>query len=258
VTSRAAAPGALALECEGVTRRFGGLEAVRRVDLRIAAGERRAIIGPNGAGKTTLFRLISGEMDVTAGHIRLFGRDVTRTPCHRRTHLGLGRTFQITNLFPTLTVADNLVLAALGLTGAKFSMLRPLWTYREPRERAELALETVGLTDKRDETVKNLSHGEQRQVEIAMALLTRPRVLLLDEPTAGLSPAESVSITRTIQSLDGGITILLIEHDMDVVFDVVSRITVLHQGEPFAEGTPAEVRADARVQAIYFGAEPAC
>jgi branched-chain amino acid transport system ATP-binding protein len=248
-----AAGGILAVECEGVTRRFGGLEAVGEVDLRVAPGERRAILGPNGAGKTTLFRLISGEMPVTAGRVRLFGQDITQVPCHRRTHLGLGRTFQITNLFPTQTVVDNLVLAVLGLDPSKFSMLRPLWTYREHLARADAALETVGLADRRNELVRNLSHGEQRQVEIALALLGRPRVLLLDEPTAGLSPAESTRMTRAIQQLDAAITILLIEHDMDVVFDVVTRVTVLHQGRLFAEGTPAEVRRDPRVQKIYFG-----
>ena len=243
-----------ALECEGVTRRFGGLEAVGQVSLRLAVGERRAVIGPNGAGKTTLFRLISGEMPVTAGRVRLFGRDITGTPCHRRTHLGLGRTFQITNVFPSMSVLDNLVLAALGLERTKFSLLRPLWTYPEPRARAEEILEVVGLVEKRDQTVRSLSHGEQRQIEIALALLSRPRVLLRDEPTAGLSPAESAQMTRTIQDLDRGITILLIEHDMDVVFDIVSQITVLHLGRLFAEGTPAQVRKDPRVQEIYFGA----
>jgi branched-chain amino acid transport system ATP-binding protein len=246
--------GAAALECEGVTRRFGGIEAVGALSLSIAAGERRAIIGPNGAGKTTLFRLISGEMPLTAGRIRLFGQDITGTPCHRRTHLGLGRTFQITTLFPTMTVLENLVLAAMGLQRTKFSMVRPLWTYRPLRHRAEQMLEAVGLADKHDVTVRNLSHGEQRQIEIALALLTRPRVLLLDEPTAGLSPAESHLLTRTIQALDPRITILLIEHDMDVVFDIVSRITVLNLGRFFAEGSPAEIRKDTRVQEIYFGA----
>jgi branched-chain amino acid transport system ATP-binding protein len=244
-----------ALECEDVSRRFGGLEAVRNASLAVAAGERRGIIGPNGAGKTTLFRLISGEMPLSSGRVRLFGRDITHLPCHRRTHLGLGRTFQITNLFPTQTVADNLVLAVLGLDSTKFSMLRPLWTYREHYARADAALETVGLVERRNQPVRMLSHGEQRQVEIALALLGRPRVLLLDEPTAGLSPVESARLTRAIQKLDGEMTILLIEHDMDVVFDIVSRITVLHQGRPFADGTPAEIRKDPRVQEIYFGGQ---
>jgi branched-chain amino acid transport system ATP-binding protein len=252
VTASAAPP---ALECDGVTRQFGGLLAVNGVTLTVARGERRGIIGPNGAGKTTLFRLISGEMPLTAGRVRLLGRDVTHVPCHRRTHLGLGRTFQITNLFPTQTVLDNLVLAVLGLSARKFAMFRPLSAHRDVVARAESALETVGLVERRHELVRNLSHGEQRQVEIALAILGEPRVLLLDEPTAGLSPAESAQMTRAVQQLDPSMTILLIEHDMDVVFDVVGHITVLHQGRCFAEGTPEAIRKDPRVQEIYFGGE---
>ncbi len=244
-----------ALECETLTKRFGGLEAVGRVNLRVEAGERRAIIGPNGAGKTTLFRLISGEFPVTSGRIRLFGREITDMPCHRRAGLGLGRTFQVTNLFPTMTVADNLVTAAMGLRGTKFSMVRPLSTYKEVYALAEDILTRVGMSEKRDHVVKYLSHGEQRQIEIAMALISDPKVLLLDEPTAGLSPAESALMTATLQKLDPAITILIIEHDMDVAFNVASRITVLHQGCLFTEGTPQEIRNNPQVQEIYFGEE---
>jgi branched-chain amino acid transport system ATP-binding protein len=247
--------GETALECKGLTKRFGGLEAVSRVDLSVASGERRAIIGPNGAGKTTLFRLISGEFPATSGTIRLFGREITQMPCHRRAGLGLGRTFQVTNLFPTMTVADNLVTAAMGLRSTKFSMIRPLSTYRDLYGLADGILARVGMIEKRESVLKVLSHGEQRQVEIAMALISNPRVLLLDEPTAGLSPAESAMMTLTLQKLDPDITILIIEHDMDVAFNVADRITVLHQGCLFAEGTPEEVRANTRVQEIYFGSE---
>ncbi len=245
----------IAVECRDLTKRFGGLEAVRRVDLCVFSGERRAIIGPNGAGKTTLFRLISGEFPATSGAIALFGQDITAMPCHRRTALGLGRTFQITNLFPTMTVVDNLVTAAMGLSRTKFSMFRPLATYDHLYALADSLLVKVGMLDKRDTVLKFLSHGEQRQIEIAMALISSPQVLLLDEPTAGLSPAESTMMTATLQGLDPGITILIIEHDMDVAFAVASRITVLHQGALFAEGTPAEIRSNARVQEIYFGSE---
>jgi branched-chain amino acid transport system ATP-binding protein len=245
----------IAVACRQLTKRFGGLEAVSRVDLSVRAGERRAIIGPNGAGKTTLFRLISGEFPATSGAIALFGRDITAMPCHRRTALGLGRTFQITNLFPTMTVADNLVTAAMALSRTKFSMLRPLATYDDLYRQAEDMLAKVGMHEKRNTVLKFLSHGEQRQIEIAMALISNPRVLLLDEPTAGLSPAESTMMTATLQGLDPGITILIIEHDMDVAFAVASRITVLHQGALFAEGAPAEIRGNARVQEIYFGSE---
>ena len=245
----------LALECRTLTKRFGGLEALRRVDLRVQAGERRAVIGPNGAGKTTLFRLISGEFPVTAGSIALLGREITGIPSHRRAALGLGRTFQITNLFPTMTVADNLVTAAMALRRAKYMMLRPLSAYGGLYALADRLLETVGMTAKRDTLVRSLSHGEQRQIEIAMALIGNPRVLLLDEPAAGLSPAESMHMTAALKALDPQMTILIIEHDMEVALSVADRVTVLHQGACFAEGTPAEIRANAGVQEIYFGAE---
>jgi len=244
-----------ALECEGLTKRFGGLEAVKQVNLRVEMGERRAIIGPNGAGKTTLFSLISGLYPITSGSIKTFGQDITHLPSHRRTYLGLGRTFQITNLFPTLTVLENLVIAAMGLKGMKFSMLRPLSTYRGLYERADAVLKNVGMAEKRGEVVKNLSYGEQRQVEISLALISNPQVLLLDEPTAGLSPADSAMMTDTIHQLDPKITLLLIEHNMDVALQVASRITVLHQGSVFEEGSPKEIRKSSRVQEIYFGSE---
>jgi branched-chain amino acid transport system ATP-binding protein len=244
-----------ALECTALTKRFGGLEAVGQVSLQVGTGERRAIIGPNGAGKTTLFRLISGEFWASSGAIRLFGRDITRMPSHQRAGLGLGRTFQVTNLFPTMTVVDNLVTAALGLRKAKFSMLRPLSSYKEVYALADEILTRVGMIEKRGKVLKSLSHGEQRQIEIAMALISNPKVLLLDEPTAGLSPAESASMTATLQGLEQGITILIIEHDMDVAFNVANRITVLHQGCLFTEGTPQEIRNNLRVQEIYFGSE---
>jgi branched-chain amino acid transport system ATP-binding protein len=244
-----------ALECKTLTKRFGGLEAVKEVNLRVDAGERRAIIGPNGAGKTTLFSLISGLYPVTSGSIRIFGRDITHLPSHRRTHLGLGRTFQITNLFPTLSVIENLIVAAMGLRGMKFQMLRPLSTYRDFYERAAEVLESVGVAEKRWEVTKNLSYGEQRQIEICLALISNPVVLLLDEPTAGLSPADSAMMTEMIHNLDPKITILLIEHNMDVALQVADRITVLHQGGVFAEGSPTEIRNNTRVQEIYFGTE---
>jgi len=244
-----------ALECENLTKRFGGLEAVKGVNLRVDAGERRAIIGPNGAGKTTLFSVISGLYPITSGSIRIFGRDITHLPSHRRAHLGLGRTFQITNLFPTLSVIENLVMAAIGLKGMKFQMLKPLSTYQGFYERAAEVLESVGMAEKRWEVAKNLSYGEQRQIEISLALISNPEVLLLDEPTAGLSPADSAMMTEMIHSLDPKITILLIEHNMDVALQVASRITVLHQGGVFAEGSPEEIRNNEKVQEIYFGTE---
>ncbi len=252
-TSRTARAPEIALECDGLTKRFGGLEAVKGVKLAVRTGERRAIIGPNGAGKTTLFRLISGELPATSGRIRVFGLEITRFPSYRRTHLGLGRTFQITNLFNTMTVLDNLVIAAMGLKRMKLSMWRSITAYRDLYQRAGEALASIGMFEKRREIIKNLSHGEQRQIEISLALISNPRVLLLDEPTAGLSPADAAMMTQVIQKLDPTMTILIIEHNMDVAFQVADQITVLHQGSLFTEGEPKEIRNNLRVQEIYFG-----
>ena len=247
--------GQSALACQKLTKAFGGLEAVKDVDLRVTHGERRAIIGPNGAGKTTFFSLINGQHAVTSGSIELLGRNVTKLPAHKRAALGLGRTFQITNLFPTKTAIDKLVISAMGLMGMKFSMLNPLPSYRSLYDKAEEELKSIGLLERDRELVKNLSYGEQRQVEIAMALISQPRVLLLDEPTAGLSPAESLMMSEIIKSLDESITILIIEHDMDVALSVANYITVFHEGRVFMEGSADEVRGNTKVQEIYFGEE---
>jgi len=243
------------LTCQNLTKRFGGLEAVKDVTLKVAKGERRAIIGPNGAGKTTFFSLISGLYPVTSGSIHLHGKEITQLLSHRRTYLGLGRTFQITSLFPTQTVIENLVIAAMGLKHLKFSMLKPVSRYRDLYDRAEEILMTVGMAEKTHTVVQNLSHGEQRQVEISLALLSKPQVLLLDEPTAGLSPAESAMMTEVIHNLDPDITILIIEHDMDVALQVAGRITVFHKGRVFEEGETQDIRNNQRVQEIYFGTE---
>ncbi|PYN81810.1 MAG: ABC transporter ATP-binding protein [Candidatus Rokuibacteriota bacterium] len=244
---------AIALSLAGLSKAFGGLSAVDRVNLEVAGGERRAIIGPNGAGKTTLFSLISGETEPTAGRIALFGRDVTRFSPHRRAALGLARTYQITNLFPRLTALENCLLAVQALTGAKFHLHRALHRYPAFFARAHGVLEAVGLNDKAGEAVRNLSHGEQRQLEIALALAGAPRLLLLDEPTAGLSPAESHAMTALLKKLDPAITLLVIEHDMDVAFALTDRITVLHYGKVVADGLAHEVKANALVQEIYLG-----
>jgi len=227
-----------ALSITGLSKEFGGLLALDGVSLTVAPGERRAIIGPNGAGKTTLFSLISGEARPSAGRIALFGRDVTRFAPYRRAGLGLARTYQITNLFPRLTALDNCLLAVQALSPAKFHLHRALHRYPAFHQRARRVLDAVGLADKEDEAVRNLSHGEQRQLEIALALAGSPRLLLLDEPTAGLSPA---------------ITVLVIEHDMDVAFALTDRITVLHYGKVVADGLAQEVKANALVQEIYLG-----
>lgn len=248
-TSRAA------LACDNLTKRFGGLEAVKDVTLNVSPGERRAIIGPNGAGKTTFFSLISGLHSATEGTIHLLGNDITRQPGYKRAALGLGRTFQITNLFPTMSVMENLVVATMGLRRMKFSMLKPASRYRNLYELAEEVLKSVGMEEKSKVLVKNLSYGEQRQVEISLALVSKPRVLLLDEPTAGLSPAESATMTELIHKLDRDMTILIIEHDMDVALQVAESITVFHEGRVFEEGGIDAIRGSERVQEIYFGTE---
>jgi branched-chain amino acid transport system ATP-binding protein len=242
-----------ALSLTDLSKEFGGLRAVDGVSLAVASGERRAIIGPNGAGKTTLFSLISGETRPTDGRIVLFGRDVTRLSPHRRAARGLARTYQITNLFPRLTALDNCLLAVQALTPVKFHLHRGLRHYPAFFERARRVLDAVGLADKEAEAVRNLSHGEQRQLEIALALAGAPRFLLLDEPTAGLSPAESHAMTALLKNLDPAITLLVIEHDMDVAFALTDRITVLHYGKVVADGLAHEVKANPLVQEIYLG-----
>src|SRR5437016_13445369 len=247
-------PPNLALNLSNVSKAFDGLRALDGVSVPVAPGERRAIIGPNGAGKTTLFGLISGETRAAEGRITLFGRDVTRLAPHRRAALGLARTYQITNLFPRLTALENCLLAVQALTSAKLHLHRALRRYPAFFERARGGLEAVGLADKEGEAVRNLSHGEQRQLEIALALAGSPRLLLLDEPTAGLSPAESHAMTALLTKLDPAITLLVIEHDMDVAFALTDRITVLHHGKVVADGLSHEVKANALVQEIYLGA----
>ena len=244
----------LALSLSNVSKAFDGLHAVDGVSLAVAPGERRALIGPNGAGKTTLFSLISGESKPTEGRIHLFGRDVTRLPPHRRAALGLARTYQITNLFPRLTVLENSLLAVQALTAAKLHLHRALSRYTDHIDQARSLLEAVGLRATENEVVRNLSHGEQRQLEIALALAGAPKVLLLDEPTAGLSPAESHMMVALLKKLDPAITLLVIEHDMDVAFELTNRITVLHYGKVIADGVGHEVKSNAVVQEIYLGA----
>jgi branched-chain amino acid transport system ATP-binding protein len=244
-----------ALRVQGLSRRFGGLEAVSAVNLEVAAGTRTAIIGPNGAGKTTLFHLISGELPPTSGQIWAFGRDITRMSAHRRAAAGLGRTYQLTTLFPNLTVLENILLGVLALERTRYVALRPLRTFTRLYDRAQELLEPLDLWAVRDATVARLSYGEQRQLEIALALATRPRLLLLDEPTAGLSPAETQRVLGIVRELPREITVLLIEHDMAVVFGTCERIVVLQQGEVVADGTPDEVAGDRRVQEIYLGVQ---
>ena len=241
------------LRLEGLSKSFGGLTAVSGVTLDVHPGDRAAVIGPNGAGKTTLFNLITGVFPSSAGRIVLFGEDVTGWPSHRRTALGMARTFQITSLFPKLSVLENVLLAIGGVRRTKFVMWRTQSSYRDMHDKARRLLEGAGYWERRDAEVRSLSHGEQRQIEILLGLASDPRVLLLDEPCAGLSSGESREMAQFLKRLDPRLAILLIEHDMDVVFDVVERISVLHFGEVVETGNAADIRASARVREIYLG-----
>ena len=242
-----------ALELRGLCKSFGGLHAVRDVTIKIMAGDRKAIIGPNGAGKTTLFNVITGILPSTSGHVLLFGRNVTQWPTHRRTALGMARTFQVTSLFPKLTVLDNVLLAIKGVRTSKFVMWRVMSSYRDVYEKAHRLLEEAQFFDRKDVEVRNLSHGEQRQLEIVLGLASDPKILLLDEPAAGLSSGESAEMANFLKRLDRNLAILLIEHDMDVVFDVADHISVLHFGEVVETGATTQIRNSKKVQEIYLG-----
>ncbi len=241
------------LELKGLSKSFGGLRAVRGVTLKIMPGDRKAIIGPNGAGKTTLFNLITGIFPATSGEVLLFGKDVTAWPSHRRTALGMARTFQITSLFPRLSVLDNVLLAIQGLRPSKFVMWRFQSSYGDVYDKAHGLLERAAFMDRKDTQVRYLSHGEQRQLEIVLGLASDPKILLLDEPAAGLSSGESAEMAKFLMGLDPDLAILLIEHDMDVVFDVASQISVLHFGEVMETGPTEQIRNSSKVQEIYLG-----
>jgi branched-chain amino acid transport system ATP-binding protein len=242
-----------ALELRGLCKSFGGLHATRDVTFKIMPGDRKAIIGPNGAGKTTLFNLITGIFPPSSGQVLLFGKDVTGWPGHRRTAMGMARTFQVTSLFPRLTVLDNVLLAINGLKPSKFVMWRFLSSYKDVYEKAHQLLEQATFMDRANTEVRYLSHGEQRQLEIVLGLASDPNILLLDEPAAGLSSGESVEMTRFLMRLDPKLAILLIEHDMDVVFDLAHTISVLHFGQILETGTPAQIKTSQKVQEIYLG-----
>jgi branched-chain amino acid transport system ATP-binding protein len=246
-----------ALTLEHVSRHFGGLKAVDDVNLIVEPGERRALIGPNGAGKTTLFNVISGELPATSGRIGLFGADVTGLKPHQRAARGIARTFQITKLFPNLTVMDNVLLACAALDSRKFVMLRGTESCGDLMERAEQIVRQFGLSDHRQAWARNLSYGDQRKLEVALSMAGRPRLLLLDEPMAGLSAGESRAMQGLIEALDPSIAVLLIEHDMDIAFAFAERVTVLHQGRVLVEGPKDEVGANRSVQQIYLGVSEA-
>jgi branched-chain amino acid transport system ATP-binding protein len=241
------------LRLRGVGRRFGGLRAVNEVDLDLAPGDRRTILGPNGAGKTTLFNLIAGEFPPTEGSIELFGLDVTHSPARRRAKMGLARTYQQSRVFIGLSVEDNIYLAALGVrTGHTFP-------FRSPRRdgplrsKAREAAAEVGLGQRLDSLVSELSHGERRQLSIGMCRVCEPRLMMLDEPAAGLSRAERHTLTELLLALPAEVTLLLIEHDMDVALRVARSVTMMHEGQVIIEGTPEEIRGNKQVHDLYLG-----
>ena len=242
-----------ALDVKSLSKHFGGLRAIRDVSLDIEMGERRAIIGPNGAGKTTLFHLISGFLLPSSGQIHLFGHEVTSLHAHQRAALGMARTFQVTNLFQKITLFENILLGVQAIQPTRFCFYRPVGSFRHMIDTAESLLKEWKLWEKKDVLVKNLSYGEQRQIEVIMALTTRPRLLLLDEPTAGLSQAETAMVTSIIKALPREITTILIEHDMDVAFEIAENITVLHFGSILAEGPLDQIKGNAQVTEIYLG-----
>jgi ABC-type branched-subunit amino acid transport system ATPase component len=246
----------VALATHGLARSFGAVRALTDVDLVVPAGETRAVIGPNGAGKTTLFNLVSGHLPATSGRIELFGVDVTDVPAHERSRDGVSRTFQLSNLFDDLTVLDNVRLAVTGNDAvARRRFWQPLRTLPRVDDRAREVLATFGLEDVAARRVATLAYGQQRVLEIAMALAGEPRVLLLDEPTAGVARGDAEAITAIVDDLPSDLTVLLVEHDMEVAFALADRVTVLVDGAELVTGTPDEVRRDPAVVAAYLGAE---
>jgi len=244
-----------ALRVEGLSKNFGGLQALKNVSFNVQAGERLAIIGPNGAGKTTLFNLLNGQESATAGRIYFFGQEITPLPTHRRAHLGQGRCFQLTSLFLNISVLDNTLLAIQGTKPSRYQLFRPVTAYKHLFTKAKELLGAMALWERRDDIVRALGYGEQRRLEIALSLASEPKLLLLDEPSSGLTPAESADIVTMIRNLGADITVVVVAHDMDLIFGLAERIIVLHYGEIIADGTPEEIQADSRVKEIYMGIE---
>jgi branched-chain amino acid transport system ATP-binding protein len=242
------------LRVEHLSKNFGAIKVLRDISFTVTREERRVvIIGPNGAGKTTLFNLISGELPSSGGSIYLFGHNVTRMPNYRRTRFGLARTFQISDLFPRSTLIENVLLALQAHDSCHYQMLRPLSAYSHLYRKAEVLLREMKLYEKRDYPIASLSHGEARLAEIILGIASRPQILLLDEPTSGLTCSEGVWLANLILSLLKDVTLLIIEHDMNIAFDLAERMIVLHQGEIAADGKPEKIRNDTRIKEIYLG-----
>jgi branched-chain amino acid transport system ATP-binding protein len=243
------------IELDGLTKHYGALVAVDRVSMRVAPGEVRAVIGPNGAGKTTLFHLVTGVVPPTAGHVRFAGTDITGLAAHATCQRGLSRTFQLTSLFPEMSARENAMLAAQARHARRWQPFGGAAVFARARSAGDAALEQLGLGHVAERQAGLLSHGDQRLLEVAMAMAQQPKVLLLDEPTQGLSVEETAQAVETLaRFLDRArVTVLLVEHDMEVVFRLAHKITVLHRGGVIADGTPAAVKADSRVQDAYLG-----
>jgi branched-chain amino acid transport system ATP-binding protein len=242
-----------ALEITGLHKRFGGLPATKNVSLKVMPGERRLIIGPNGAGKTTLFNLVTGDLTADSGSVKLFGQEMIGMPTQDRVHLGLARTYQILTLFPRETLEHNVVLALLGLDKLRWNPWSLLTGHRHLYAAAREALALVGLADSAERVVAETSYGERRRLEFAMALAQKPKVLLLDEPLAGLSQGERQTLRELLAKTPRDVTIVMIEHDMDTALGFAEQITVLHYGEVIVEGTRAQVVADPRTREVYLG-----
>jgi len=238
---------------ESVSKNFGGLQVLERISFSIETGQKLAIIGPNGAGKTTLFNVLGGQLPASGGSIKFLDMDITRFSPNRRLHLGLARSFQINSLFPELTLMDNMLLALHGARHPHFRFFRSMKSRRDLFSRAEALIESIGLWDMRDSPVSSLSYGDQRLLEVAFGLASEPRLLLLDEPTAGLSTAEATDFDNTIRKLLGDATLFFCAHDMDLVFNLADKILVLYYGKLIAEGRPEEIKNNPKVKEIYLG-----
>jgi branched-chain amino acid transport system ATP-binding protein len=244
-----------ALKIENLSKQFGGVYAVNDVSFSVNVGDRLALIGPNGAGKTTLFNLINGQLMPTAGRIYFFGKDITYLPTHRRAHLGQARAFQLISLLLNISVIENSLLALYGTTPHRYRLFRSFDAHQDVIEKAEVTLRGLNLWGKKDVLVKNLSYGEQRRLEIGLGLALQPRLLLLDEPSAGLSIEECSEVIEIIKNMGAGETVVIVDHDMDLVFGVARRILVLHYGQIIADGPCEEIQSDPRVKEIYLGIE---
>ena len=244
-----------ALKVTGLSKEFGGIRALKNVSFSIQTGEHLAIIGPNGAGKTTLLNILSGQITATSGRIYLFGRDITRMVSYRRAHLGLSRSFQVISLFPNLTVLHNALLSVLGTQPSPFQLLHSVTAHKPTITKVRELLEAMNLWERRDAIVKELGYGEQRRLEITLSLASKPRILLLDEPSCGLTMAECTDMINMISNISKNISVVMIAHDMDLVFGLAHRILVLYYGEVIADGVPEEIQANLRVREVYMGAD---